>query len=151
MSKSLAKILAIIGEDFEEFKKDMDECYAKKVKQMIADTESIADDLRNCKDYSDEEKLQLNIANASIAIRNIAKFDKNDAKKKKKNDVYRLCVAFSNIRKRLDKICYDYYNSLSNIYKEMEDDENDDTAKDKDDLESLSKEELIARLREKSK
>lgn len=151
MSKSLTKIFAIIGEDFEEFKKDMDKIYAKKVKQMIADAESIADDLYSYRDYSDEEKLHLNIVNATIVIRNIIKFDKNDAKYVDKNDVYRLCVAFSNVRKRLDKICYDYYNRLSNIYKEMKDDENDDTAKDKDDLESLSKEELIARLREKSK
>lgn len=151
MSKSLAEILALIGEDFEEFKKDVDKSYAKKVKQMIADAESIADDLRNCKDYSDEEKLQLNIANASIVIRNVTKFDKNDAKYVDKNDVRRLYLALSAIREKFDKICYDYYNRLSNIYKEMEDNENDDTANNKDDLESLSKEELIARLREKSK
>ena len=151
MNKSLAEILAIIGEDFEEFKKDMYKSYTKKVKQMIADAESIADDLRDYKDYSDEEKLHLNLVNATIVIRNIIKFDKNDAKYVDKNDVRRLYLALSAIREKFDKICYDCYNRLSNIYKEMEDDENDDTANNKDNLESLSKEELIARLREKSK
>lgn len=151
MSKSLAEIFAIMGEDFEEFKKDVDECYAKKVKQMIADAESIADDLYSCRDYSNKEKLHLNLVNATIVICNIIKFDKNDAKYVDKNYVRRLYLALSAIREKFDKICYDCYNRLSNIYKEMEDDENDDTAKDKDDLESLSKEELIARLREKSK
>lgn len=151
MNKSLAEIFAIIGEDFEEFKKDMEKSYAKKVKQMIADAESIADDLYSCRDYSDEEKLHLNIVNATIVIRNIIKFDKNDAKYVDKNDVRRLYLALSSIREKFDKIFYDCYNRLSNIYKEMEDNENDDTANNKDDLESLSKEELIARLREKSK
>lgn len=151
MNKSLAEILGIIGEDFEEFKKDVDKSYAKKVKQMIADAESIADDLRNCKDYSDEEKLQLNIANASIVIHNVIKFDKNDAKYINKYDVQRLCLAFAAVKNRLDKICDDYHNHLYNIYREMKNNENNNTANNKDDLESLSKEELIARLREKSK
>lgn len=151
MDKRLSEILEAIGTDFSEFEIDINKLYAKKVKQMIADAESIANDLRNCKDYSDEEKLLLNVVNATIVIRNVIKFDKNDAKYINKYDVQRLCLAFAAVKNRLDKICDDYHNRLYNIYREIKNDENNDTAKDKDDLESLSKEELIARLREKSK
>ena len=146
MSKSLAEILAIMSEDFEEFKKDVDECYAKKVKQMIADAESIADDLHDTNDFKDKDKTELSIANAAIALRNAYKFDKNDAKLVSKQDVTSLIKAIETIDTELHRFCYYLCSNLHVIEKCHEEDKDD-----KDNLESLSKEELIARLREKSK
>lgn len=147
MSKSLAKILEIIGIDFDDFEKDIDNLYAKKVKKMIDDAESIADDLRNMNDYKDKDKVLLNIENASIAFRNAHKFDKNDAKLVFKQDISRLIKAIEIINTELHRFYYHLHSNLLYYRKHIKEDDNED----KDDLESLSKEELIARLREKSK
>ena len=147
MSKSLAEILEIIGIDFSEIEKDIDNLYAKKVKQMIADAESIAADLHDANDFKDKEKTQLNTANAVIVLRNAYKFDKDDAKLVSKQDVARLIKAIEAINIELHRFCYYLCSNLHIIEKCHEENDKDD----KDDLESLSKEELIARLREKSK
>lgn len=147
MSKSLAEILEIIGIDFSEIEKDIDNLYAKKVKQMIDDAESIAADLHDANDFKDKDKTLLNMANAVIALRNAYRFDKNDAKLVSKQDVARLIKAIEAINIELNRFCYYLRSNLSVIKKYLEEDDKDN----KDDLESLSKEELIARLREKSK
>lgn len=147
MSKSLAEILEIIGIDFSEIEKDIDNLYAKKVKQMIADAEYIAADLHDANDFKDKEKTQLNTANAVIVLRNAYKFDKDDAKLVSKQDVARLIKAIEAINIELHRFCYYLCSNLHIIEKCHEENDKDD----KDDLESLSKEELIARLREKSK
>ena len=74
MDKSLAEILELIGVDFNELKKDMDNNYAKKVKNMINEAQSIAIDLHNMSDYDDKDKTVLNVANADIALLNAYKF-----------------------------------------------------------------------------
>lgn len=147
MSKSLAEILEIIGIDFSEIEKDIDNIYTKKVKQMIADAESIANNLHDANDFKDKDKTLLNMANAVIALRNAYRFDKNDAKLVSKQDVARLIKAIETINIELNRFCYYLRSNLHVIEKCHEEDDKDD----KDDLESLSKEELIARLREKSK
>lgn len=147
MDKNLAEVLELIGVDFNEFKKDIDNNYAKKVKKMIDDTESIAIDLWDMSDYKDKDKVSLNIANADIALRNAYKFDKDDAKLVSKKDVARLIDAIETIDKELHKFC----NYLCSNIRVIEKCHNEDDKKDNDNLESLSKEELIARLREKSK
>lgn len=147
MSKNLAEILEIIGIDFNDFEKDIDNLYAKRIKQMIDDAESIATDLHDTNDFKYKDKTALNIANAAIVLRNAYKFDKNDAKLVSKQDVTRLIKAVEIIDKELHRFCYYLCSNLHVIEKCHEEDDNDD----KDDLESLSKEELIARLREKSK
>lgn len=147
MSKNLAEILEIIGIDFSDFEKDVDNFYSKKVKKMIDDAESIADELHNMSDYKDKDKVALNIENAAIVLRNTYKFDKNDAKFVSKQDISRLIKAIETIETELHKFCCYLCSNLYTIEKcHKEDDKND-----KDNLESLSKEELIARLREKSK
>lgn len=147
MSKNLAEILEIIGIDFNDFEKDIDNLYAKRIKQMINDAESIATDLHDTNDFKDKDKTALNIANAAIALRNAYKFDKNDAKRVSKQDISRLIKAIEAINIELNRFCYYLRSNLHVIEKYNEEDDKDD----KDDLESLSKEELIARLREKSK
>lgn len=147
MSKSLAEILEIIGIDFNEVEKDIDNIHAKRVKRMIADAESTANDLHNENDFKDKDKTLLNIANAAIVLRNAYKFDKSDAKFVSKQDVTRLIKAIETIDKELHGFCY-YLRSNLLIIEACHEEDNKD---DKDDLENLSKEELIVRLREKSK
>lgn len=147
MSKSLAEILEIIGIDFNEVEKDIDNIHTKRVKRMIADAESTANDLHDANDFKDKDKTALNMANAAIVLRNTYKFDKDDAKLVSKQDVTRLIKAVETIDKELHRFCYYLCSNLHVIKKCHEEDNKDD----KDDLESLSKEELIARLREKSK
>ena len=147
MSKSLAEILEIIGIDFSEIEKDIDDIYAKRVKQMIADAKSIAADLHDANDFKDKDKTMLNMANAVIALRNTYKFDKNDAKLVSKQDITSLIKAIKTIDEELHRFCYYLCSNLHVIEKCYEENDKDD----KDDLESLSKEELITRLREKSK
>lgn len=147
MDKCLSEILEAIGIDFNEFETNFDKLYAKRIKSMIADAESIATDLHDANDFKDNDKTMLNVANAAIALRNAYKFDKNDAKLVSKQDVTNLIKAIETIDKELHRFCYYLCSNLHAIEKCHEEDDKDD----KDDLESLSKEELITRLREKSK
>lgn len=147
MSKSLAEILEIIGIDFNDFEKDIDNLYTKNVKKIIDDAESVASDLHNANNFKDKDKTLLNMENAVIVLRNAYKFDKNHAKLISKQDITRLIKAIETINIELNRFCYYLCSNLHVIEKCHEEDDNDD----KDDLESLSKEELIARLREKSK
>ena len=147
MSKSLAEILEIIGIDFNKVEKDIDDIYTKRVKRMIADAESTVNDLHDVNDFKDKNKTALNITNAAIVLRNTYKFDKNDAKLVSKQDVIRLIKAIEVIDAELHRFCYYLRSNLHIIEKHNEEDDKDDN----DNLESLSKEELIARLREKSK
>lgn len=147
MDKSLAEILELIGVDFNELKKDMDNNYAKKVKNMINEAQSIAIDLHNMSDYDDKDKTVLNVANADIALLNAYKFDKGDAKLVSKQDVTRLRQAVNAIDQELRRFC-SYLNDNLRVIEKCH---KEDNGEDNDNLESLSKEELIARLREKSK
>ena len=147
MNKSLVEILEIIGANFNDFEKDIDNLYTKKVKKMIDDAESVATDLHNMNDFKDKDKTLLNMENAAIVLRNTYKFDKNDAKLVYKQDVIRLIKAIEVIDAELHRFCYYLRSNLHIIEKHNEEDDKDDN----DNLESLSKEELIARLREKSK
>ena len=147
MDKSLAEIFEIISANFNDFEKDIDNLYTKRVKKMIDDAESIATNLHDTNDFKDKDKTALNIANAAIALRNTYKFDKNDAKLVSKQDVSRLMKAIKTIDIELHRFCYYLHYNLHVIEKCHEEDDKDDN----DNLESLSKEELITRLREKSK
>lgn len=147
MNENLTEILTIINMDFEEFMKDIKYSRANKVKQMIDNAESIAIDLRNMDDYKDKNKVELNIVNAFVALNNAYKFDKNDAEHISKKDVIRLIKVIETVDKELQKFCSYLCSNLSTIEKCYKEDDKDNN----DNLESLSKEELIARLREKSK
>ena len=147
MAKNILELLSLIDLDYEEFVKDMKRTHADKVKHMIDDAVSIAIELHDMSDYKDKDKVELNMANAAIALRNAYKFDKDDAELVSKKDVTRLIDAVETIDKELHRFCCYLRSNLCVIKKCHKEDDKEDN----DNLENLSKEELIARLREKSK
>ena len=147
MAKNILELLDLIACDHEEFVKDMKRTHADSVKHMIDDAVSIAIELHDMSNYEDKDKVELNMANAAIVLRNTYKFDKDDAKLVSKKDVTRLINAVETIDKELHRYCYYLCSNLRVIEKCHEEDDKEYN----DNLENLSKEELIARLREKSK
>ena len=147
MAKNILEILDTMACGHEEFVKNMQSIHADRVKHMIDDAMSLAIDLHDMSDYKDKNKTELNIANAFIVLRNAYKFDKDDAKLVSKKYVTRLIDAVETIDKELHRFCYYLRSNLCVIEKCHEEDDKEDN----DNLESLSKEELITRLREKSK
>lgn len=91
------------------------------------------------------------IANAAIAFINASKFDNNDAELVGIDEVKRLAKNIDNIRGRLNNLVVKNLQRFSNMIKDMSAEQNHTACDDADNLESLTKEELIARLREKNK
>lgn len=91
------------------------------------------------------------IANAAIAFINASKFDNNDAELVGLDEVKRLAKNIDTIRGRLNNLVVKDLQRFSNMIKDMSAEQNHTVDKDTDNLESLTKEELIARLREKNK
>lgn len=91
------------------------------------------------------------IANAAVAFINASKFDNNDAELVGLDEVKRLAKNIDIIRGRLNNLVVKDLQRFSNMIKDMSAEQNHTIDKDADNLESLTKEELIARLREKNK
>lgn len=147
MAKNILELLDLIARDHEEFVKNMKRTHADKVKHMIDDAVSVAIELHDMSDYKDKDKVELNMANAAIVLRNAYKFDKDDAKLVSEKDCSRLIKAVKTVDQELRRFCGHVYGNLRYIERCHKEDNKDNN----DSLENLSKEELIARLREKSK
>lgn len=107
--------------------------------KMINDVESIVNDFDN-----ENNNPAINVANVGIALFNIINFDSEDAKLVGVKDVQRLANSFDVIRQKFNSLAIDNLKRLGNIVKDLS---NENT----NDLYNLTKEELIARLREKMK
>lgn len=110
--------------------------------KMIDDVESIVKDFNN--EYSNPG---INATNAGIALTNIIKFDSKDAKLMGVKNIQRLADAFDIIRQKFNGLAIDNLERLGNMIKDLSNEKD----KNADDLDNLTKEELIARLREKMK
>lgn len=107
--------------------------------KMIDEVESVAKDFDN-----ENSNPCINANNAGIALANIMKFDSEDAKLVGVKNVQRLADFFAIIRQKFNGVAIDNLERLSNMVKDLSDE-------NADDLDNLTKEELIARLREKMK
>ena len=107
--------------------------------KMIDEVESVAKDFDN-----ENSNSCINANNAGIALANIMKFDSEDAKLVGVKNVQRLANSFAIIRQKFNGVAIDNLERLSNMVKDLSDE-------NADDLDNLTKEELIARLREKMK
>ena len=107
--------------------------------KMIDEVESVAKDFDN-----ENSNPCINANNAGIALANIMKFDSEDAKLAGVKNVQRLADSFAIIRQKFNGVAIDNLERLSNMIKDLSDE-------NADDLDNLTKEELIARLREKMK
>lgn len=91
------------------------------------------------------------IANAAIAFINASKFDNNDARLVGIDEVKRLTKNIDSIRNRLNILVIKNLQRFNNMIKDISAGQNrivyNNTDTNTDNLESLSKEELIARLR----
>lgn len=110
--------------------------------KMINDVESIVNDFDN-----ENNNPAINVANVGIALFNIINFDSEDAKLVGVKDVQRLADAFAIIRQKFNSLAIDNLTRLGNMVKDLSNGKDESV----DDLDNLTKEELIARLREKMK
>ena len=109
---------------------------------MINDVESIVKDFDN-----ETDNPAINAVNAAIALSNIIKFDSEDAKLVGVKNIQRLANSFEAIRQKFNSLAIYNLKRLSNMVKDLSNKKNENA----DDLDNLTKEELIARLREKMK
>ena len=109
---------------------------------MINNVESVVKDFDN-----ENANLSINVTNACIALANIIKFDSEDAKLVDVKDIQQLANSFESIRQKFNSLAIDNLKRLGNMVKDLSNEKNENT----DDLDNLTKEELIARLREKMK
>ena len=110
--------------------------------KMIDEVESVAKDFDN-----ENSNPCINANNAGIALANIMKFDSEDAKLVGVKNVQRLTNSFEIIRQKFNRLALDNFERLGNMVKDLSNEKNENA----DDLDNLTKEELIARLREKMK
>lgn len=110
--------------------------------KMIDDVESVAKNFDN-----EDSKPVIDAVNAGIALTNIMKFDNEDAELVGVKNVQRLADAFAIIRQRFNGLAIDNLTRLGNMVKDLSNGKDENA----DDLDNLTKEELIARLREKMK
>lgn len=111
-----------------------------KTREMINDVEETA----NHK-HEDTDDLCTTVCNYGIALSNVLMFDKDDAKTVGLEDVKRLAKNFDIIREKFNELACKQLQRLDDIIKDL----SSDTGSE--DLSKLSKEELIAILREKNK
>ena len=136
--------ICINCETMEEIAKEVSR---RRVINMIDDTESVTKALtKPIEKVKDED-----VANAAVAFINASKFDNNDAELVGLDEVKRFAKNIDTIRGRLNDIVVKDLQRFSNMIKDMSAEQNHTVDDDADNLESLTKEELIARLREKSK
>lgn len=110
--------------------------------KMINDVESIVNDFDN-----ENNNPAINVANVGIALFNIINFDSEDAKLVGVKDVQRLANSFDVIRQKFNDLAICNLKRLGNMVKDLSNGKDENA----DDLDNLTKEELIARLREKMK
>lgn len=136
--------ICINCETMEEIAKEVNR---RRVINMIDDTVRVAKALTK-----PIEKVKYeDIANAAVAFINASKFDNNDAELVGLDEVKCLAKNIDIIRGRLNNLVVKDLQRFSNMIKDMSAEQNHTVDNDADNLESLTKEELIARLREKNK
>lgn len=131
----------------ETMKEIAKEINRRRVINMIDDTRRVAKALTKPIEKVENE----DIANAAVAFINASKFDNNDAELVGLDEVKRLAKNIDIIRGRLNNLVVKDLQRFSNMIKDMSAEQNHTVDDDADNLESLTKEELIARLREKMK
>ena len=136
--------ICINCETMEEIAKEVSR---RRVINMIDDTALVAKALTKPIEKVENE----DIANAAVAFINASKFDNNDAELVGIDEVKRLAENIDVIRGKLNNLVVKDLQRFSNMIKDMSAKQNHTVDDDADNLESLTKEELIARLREKSK
>ena len=137
------QIVDFIKDVFEKIAEEIN----RRVISMIDDTARVAKALTNpIEKVKDED-----IANAAVAFINASKFDNNDAELVGIDEVKRLAENIDVIRGKLNNLVVKDLQRFSNMIKDMSAEQNHTVDDDADNLESLTKEELIARLREKNK
>lgn len=118
--------------------------------KMITDAESIAKDITS----GNVENLSVDVRNVGIALANISMFDNEDARIVGVDNVMRLVNALEKSRVQFNQIAIRQRNRLHNIIADLKAERENNAGADNDideNLTKLSKEELIARLREKNK
>lgn len=125
--------------DIDTFNQFADNIKREHIIKMINDIESIVKDFDN-----ENNNPAINAVNTAIALVNIMKFDSEDAKLVGVKNVQRLADSFAIILQKFNGVAIDNLERLGNMIKDLSDENTDD-------LDNLTKEELIARLREKMK
>lgn len=128
--------------DFDDISQCAKKIRRERVIKMINDVESIVKDFDN-----KDSNPGINATNAGIALTNIIKFDSEDAELVGVKNIQRLADSFAIIRQKFNISAIDNLERLRNMIKNLSK-EKDENA---DNLDNLTKEELIARLREKMK
>lgn len=117
---------------------------------MIDNTTTIAKDITS----GNVENLSVDIRNVGIALANVSMFDNEDARIVGVDNVIRLVNALEKSRVHFNQIAIRQRNRLHSIIADLKAERENNAGSDNDideDLTKLSKEELIARLREKNK
>ena len=118
--------------------------------RMIDDATNIAKDITS----GNVENLSVDVRNVGIALANISMFDNEDARIVGVDNVMRLVNALEKSRVHFNQIAIGQRNRLHSMIADLKDERENNAGADNDideDLTKLSKEELIARLREKNK
>ena len=118
--------------------------------KMIADAESIAKDITS----GNIEDLNIDVRNVGVMLANVILFDDEDANLVGIDDIKRLVNAFDKSLTQFNKIAAEHIKRLNNMISNLQHDDEPCNGADNDideDLTKLTKEELIARLREKNK
>ena len=118
--------------------------------KMIADAESIAKDITS----GNIEDLNVDVRNVGVILANVILFDNEDANLVGIDGIKRLAKAFDKSLTQFNKIAAEHIKRLNNMLSDLQHDDEPSNGAGNDideDLTKLTKEELIARLREKSK
>ena len=118
--------------------------------KMIADAESIAKVITS----GNIEDLNVDVRNVGVILANVILFDNEDANLVGIDGIKRLAKAFDKSLTQFNKIAAEHIKRLNNMISDLQHDDEPSNGADNDideDLTKLTKEELIARLREKSK
>lgn len=138
-------MIKVIKIDFDDFIKSINQNDSKNdTIEMIKDTEEI------CKSFADansNEDIIIKLKNAAIAFANTEKFDKEDVKNIGIKETERYYNILQDILGSFNSFANYQLNNISKLVAEVE----KESSEENDGLENLTKEELIARLREKSK
>lgn len=118
--------------------------------KMIADAEDIAKNITS----GNIEDLDVDVRNVGVMLANVILFDDEDANLIGIDNIKRLTKAFDKSLTQFNNIAAEHIKRLNNMISDLQHDDEPCNGADNDineDLTKLTKEELIARLREKSK